>query len=69
MIMKVLDCWLLDAFGVLVEWWIQLYKITSSEVEVAGCFWPFEMCKLMSAFDFWLIYVICCWRPGVLVDT
>jgi hypothetical protein len=36
--MKVLDCWLLDAFGVLVEWWIQLYKITSSEVEVAGCF-------------------------------
>ena len=47
-----------------MEWWIQLYKITSSEVEVAGCFWPFEICKLMSAFDFWLIYV-----AGVLVDS
>jgi hypothetical protein len=68
MIMKVLDCCLLDAFGVLVEWWmwIQLYKITSSEVEVPGCFWSFEICKLMSAFDFWLIYVICCWNAGDL---
>ena len=45
------------------------YNNTSSKVEAVGCFWPFEICKLMSAFDFWLIYVICCWRPGVLVDT
>jgi hypothetical protein len=47
---------LLDAFGVLVEWWIQLLEMLirvagCSEVEVVGCFWPFEICKLMSAFD------------------
>jgi hypothetical protein len=34
------------------------YNYTSSQVEAAGCFWHFERCKLMSAFEFWLIYAV-----------
>jgi hypothetical protein len=30
-------CWMLLEF-----WWNGGYNYTSSEVEAAGCFWPFE---------------------------